>query len=48
LAARARECDDPAMLTLRWDATHWAFFAMVTLATASASLLAFGALCVRT
>jgi hypothetical protein len=31
------------MLSLRWDATHWALFVMLTLAMASTSLLAFGA-----
>jgi hypothetical protein len=31
------------MITLRWDASHWVLFAMITLAAGSASLLAFAA-----
>jgi hypothetical protein len=35
------------MLSIRWDATHWAVFAMAALAAASTSLLAFGVVVAR-
>jgi len=30
------------MLSIRWDAPHWALFTMTTLAMLATSLLAFG------
>jgi hypothetical protein len=38
-------CDPFGMTTIRWDASHWALFAIAALAAASTSLLAYGALC---